>query len=745
VKKKLFILAIITFLGLASVAQVSINSDGSSPVNSAMLDVKSTSKGFLPPRMTTIQRDSIVDPVPGLQIFNTTTNCLEFYINNGWLSIGCGCTAAPSGLPEAAGHVSAGSQITWNWKTVLGATGYKYNTVNNYETASDNHALTSYTQTGLTCTGTSQTLFVWAYNACGHSSAAVFSASLVYRLNVIKTGNGSGNVASSAVGIDCGSDCSSDLGCGTPVTLTATPNAGSYFSGWSGGGCFGTAPCVTTIDTAQNVTATFTLSSFTLTVTKDGNGTGTIISSPAGIFCNTSCSTDFDYGTVVTLTAIPDPGCTFAGWSGDGCCGNCVCITAMWNSRNVTATFTRDAFPLTVTRTGSGSGTVTSSPLAIFCGATCNADFEAGSVVTLHASPEAGSVFAGWSGGCAGTGSCAISMDSAKSVTASFTHESYPLTVTRVGPGTVTSSPSGIYCGAACNANYDSGTLVTLMATPDAGATFAGWSGAYTGTGSCTITMDMAKSVTATFTRESYPLTVTKIGPGTVTGTPTGIYCGAACNASYNAGTLVTLTATADAEATFTGWSGACTGTGGCAVNMDMAKNVTATFILDSYLLSLSKTGNGAGTVTSNPSGIACGLTCSASFNAGTTITLTATPTSGSTFTGWSGGGCSGTGPCVATIHSAQTISANFNLNAYTLAILKAGSGSGTVTSSPAGINCGTTCSANYLFGTTVTLTATPAVGSFFSGWSGGGCSGTGTCVTTVSNGQNVTATFTLQ
>lgn len=80
----------------------------------------------------------------------------------------------------------------------------------------------------------------------------------------------------------------------------------------------------------------------------------------------------------------------------------------------------------------------------------------------------------------------------------------------------------------------------------------------------------------------------------------------------------------------------------------------------------------------------------------------------------------------------------------YTITILETGTGTGMVTSTPAGINCGTTCSAGYPAGTLVTLTATPASGSRFAGWSGGGCSGTSTC-TVVGNGAvAVTATFSV-
>ena len=76
---------------------------------------------------------------------------------------------------------------------------------------------------------------------------------------------------------------------------------------------------------------------------------------------------------------------------------------------------------------------------------------------------------------------------------------SFPLTVSRTGSGSVSSTPAGIACGSTCNASF--GTNVTLTATPPAGSLFSGWSGACSNTsGTCTVMMDAAKSVTATFT-----------------------------------------------------------------------------------------------------------------------------------------------------------------------------------------------------------------------------------------------------
>ena len=78
----------------------------------------------------------------------------------------------------------------------------------------------------------------------------------------------------------------------------------------------------------------------------------------------------------------------------------------------------------------------------------------------------------------------------------------------------------------------------------------------------------------------------------------------------------------------------------------------------------------------------------------------------------------------------------------YTLTVSKSGSGSGTITSSPAGISCGSDCTETYTNGTSVTLTAAPDAGSTFTGWSGGGCSGTGNCVITMSADAGATAVF---
>jgi phospholipase C len=159
--------------------------------------------------------------------------------------------------------------------------------------------------------------------------------------------------------------------------------------------------------------------------------------------------------------------------------------------------------------------------------------------------------------------------------------------------------------------------------------------------------------------------------------------------------------------------------------------------------VSVVAAGTGAGTVSSAPSGISCGQTCSASFTAGTSVTLTATPSAGSTFAGWSGA-CTGTGTCSLMASANASVTATFNTaaaNNFQLSVQLAGTGTGSVSSSPAGITCGSTCTASFASGTAVTLSATPATGSTFAGWSGG-CTGTGTCSVTLTANTSVTATF---
>jgi len=303
---------------------------------------------------------------------------------------------------------------------------------------------------------------------------------------------------------------------------------------------------------------------------------------------------------------------------------------------------------------------------------------------------------------------------------------------------------------------------VSLTATPDAGFKFTGWisNGGFCsgGTNPCTFTIDDTGSVAATFSATTSPpppppspifrLKVGYVGGGSVTSTPAYIDCGLACEADFAKDSQITLTATPAKGYRFTHWEGVCTGTTDtCSVTMDAAKNVDAVFEQDTspsntFVLTLGR--SGAGTVTSTPAGIDCGVQCSAPFIAGTNVTLTATPAAGYDFTGWTGA-CSGMSACTVTMDAAKKVDAQFtpiavSATQYTLTVST--QGNGTVTSTPAGIDCGTICTFDFDANDTVTLTATAQAGSSFTSW-GGACSGSvNTCTVTMDAAKNVTAQF---
>jgi uncharacterized repeat protein (TIGR01451 family) len=210
------------------------------------------------------------------------------------------------------------------------------------------------------------------------------------------------------------------------------------FAGWSGA-CAGTAAGTSvTMSAAKRCTATFKAApSVILTTTKAGTGGGTVTSSPAGIACGATCAHSYATGIAVTLTAAPDPDSVFAGWS--GACAGTASGTPVTMSAVKSCTATFNAAPsvtLTTTKAGTGSGTVTSSPPVIACGATCAHSYATGTAVTLTAQPDPGSVFAGWSGACAGTApATSVTMSAAKSCTATF-NAAPPVTLTPTKAGT---------------------------------------------------------------------------------------------------------------------------------------------------------------------------------------------------------------------------------------------------------------------------------------------------------------------
>jgi uncharacterized repeat protein (TIGR02543 family) len=165
--------------------------------------------------------------------------------------------------------------------------------------------------------------------------------------------------------------------------------------------------------------------------------------------------------------------------------------------------------------------------------------------------------------------------------------------------------------------------------------------------------------------------------------------------------------------------------------------------LLDGQRLTVTKAGNGSGTVTSSAAGINCGTACSTTFEIGSSVVLTATPAVGTSFAGWTGSGCSGTGTCTVPINAAKSVTATFTLQSRKLTVKKSGNGVGKVTSAPAGLSCPKACLASFLYGTSLKLTATPSKKAVFSGWTGD-CTGKAkTCALSMTADHTATAKFT--
>ncbi len=234
-------------------------------------------------------------------------------------------------------------------------------------------------------------------------------------------------------------------------------------------------------------------------------------------------------------------------------------------------------------------------------------------------------------------------------------------------------------------------------------------------------------------------VTVNGNGAGTVTSSPAGINCSSGtCTASYVATTTVTLSANPNTTTSvFAGWTGDCTGMGSCMVSMAAARNVTATYTLRRYTLSVAPApGSPSSVATFGSAGIACPGDCTQDYDHGTSVTIRATPGANRTFTGWGYAGCPGTGDCTLTMTGNVTLAPSFTLTPYPVAVtISGGPGGVLVTSSPGGISCAPTCSANFPYSSSVTLTPAAAAG-YRMVWGTGPCAGsTGACSFAVPSG----------
>ncbi len=235
-------------------------------------------------------------------------------------------------------------------------------------------------------------------------------------------------------------------------------------------------------------------------------------------------------------------------------------------------------------------------------------------------------------------------------------------------------------------------------------------------------------------------LTVEKsgAGSGTVARFPSGwLRCGEACVGELDRNASFELKATPDPHNRFVGWTACPKPEGGaCVVRMETDLTIGAEFEpTPQQNLAVSRTGAGSGSVVSSPAGIDCGKACEGGFDESSTVTLTASPTAGSGFAGWTGCDAEpGPGQCQVTMGAARAVSADFEpvqkppppppappvLRTLTVTQTGVGAATGSVLSEPGGIDCGGSCAHAYVNGSTVTLLARPASGSSLLGW--GGC-----------------------
>ncbi|WP_299625211.1 InlB B-repeat-containing protein [uncultured Tenacibaculum sp.] len=273
---------------------------------------------------------------------------------------------------------------------------------------------------------------------------------------------------------------------GASVELTATPDAGYQFDGWSGDATGTTNPLTITMDTDKTVTAMFSKIQRTLTINAT-NGSVSTNPNPTG--------GTYDDGTSVELTATPDAGYQFDGWSGDATGTTNPLMITMDANKTVTAMFSKIQRTLTINAT---NGSVSTNPNPT------GGTYDDGTSVELTATPDAGYQFDGWSGDATGTTNpLTITMDADKTVTANFSLIQRTLTVNAIngtvnisvptfGPKNINNTPT--------ISQFNDRTIVRLEAIPDAGYKFDGWSGDITSTANpVDVVMDADKTITAMF------------------------------------------------------------------------------------------------------------------------------------------------------------------------------------------------------------------------------------------------------
>ena len=297
---------------------------------------------------------------------------------------------------------------------------------------------------------------------------------------------------------------------------------------------------------------------------------------------------------------------------------------------------------LSVSRSGNGTGLVTSAPDGISCARTCWWPFDVSSAVTLTAAPSPGSHFVGWSGDCDAGGSVVMSAD--RACVARFDLDdtsALPAAVGNAGLSFTVGGAAGWFSQAAVT--HSGGTAAESGAIAD-NQTSSMEAGVV---GPATLSFYWSVSSEGDYDFLSVYL------DGTLYVDPVGGQTRAISGEAP--WTQVSLTIPAGVHTVRWEYSKDTTTTMGSDAGwVDDIVTAPAT-----YTLSVSPSGTGSGVVASAPAGIACGAACAAPYLSGTVVTLSATAAAGSIFTGWTGA-CTGMGPCVVTMNTSKSVGANF-------------------------------------------------------------------------------------
>ncbi len=490
----------------------------------------------------------------------------------------------------------------------------------------------------------------------------------------------------------------------TVITFTAVPDSGYRFAGWSGDVSGASLTDSVTMDSDRTVNALF-VREYQLIANTAGNGA--INFTP-----DTTGGALYDSATVVTMTAVPDSGYGFSGWSGGLSGTSNPDSIRMDSDKTVTASFTLLPTQFSLTTITNGHGSIVRQPDMV--------SYDSAATVTLTATADSAYRFTGWNGDLSGNSSPdSVTMDSNLVVTANFLRQ-FMLSGSVIGGGSVSFSPDTTGGGI-----YDSLTVVEMIATPDSGYRFAGWSGDVSGASlTDSVTMDSDRTVNALFIRE-YQLTANTSSNGVITFIPdtTG-------GALYDSATVVSLTAVPDSGYTFAGWSGGLSGVNNPdSITMDSDQTVTAAFMLMPTQFSLATTSNGAGSVLRQPD--------LASYDSAATVILTAEADSAYRFTSWSGDLSGSVTPDSVTMDSNLAVTANF-VRQFVLSDSVIGGGS--ISFSP-----DTTGGGIYDSLTVVEMIAIPDSGYRFAGWSGDTSNTADTISVNMNTDKQVIATFIRQ